>query len=127
MEMSMNGDAILGSIVLILCGFGCGSLFSVIGSWAKGRKDPMPFWTGSVIDPKTISDIPAYNSKVSRMWKHYAVPYWLTGWCGFVGFLNYRLAALAGCLSIGLASTIGILWLIWAYKRIEKQYKVQNP
>lgn len=123
----MDGEAILGSIVLILCGFGCGGLFSCIGSWAKRRKDPMPFWTGSVIDPRTIADIPAYNQAVTRMWKQYAMPYWMTGWCGLVGFVNYKIAAWVGVLLIGLASTVGIVWLIWAYKRIEKQYKVQNP
>ena len=122
----MDGESILGSIVLILCGFGCGGLFSAIGSWAKARKDPMPFWTGSVIDPKTISDIPAYNKEVSHLWKRYAVPYWMTGWCGFAGFVRYRIAAWTGILLVGLASTVGIIWLIWAYKRIEKQYKVQN-
>ena len=122
----MDGEAILGSIVLILCGFGCGGLFSWIGTWAETRKDPMPFWTGSVVDPKTILDIPAYNKANARMWRRYAAPYWLTGWCGFAGFLNYRLAALVGCLLVGLASTVGIIWLIWAYKGIEKQYKVQN-
>ena len=119
----MPGDAILGSIVLILCGFGCGALFSWIGSWAESRKDPMPFWTGSVVDPKTITDIQAYNKANARMWKRYAAPYWMTGWCGFIGFLNYKVAALVGCLLIGLASTVGIVWLICSYKKIEKQYK----
>ena len=123
----MDGEAILGSIVLILCGFGCGGLFTAIASWAEHRKDPMHFWSGSVVEPKTITDIPAYNKANARMWKRYAAPYWMTGWCGFVGFLNFKVAALAGCLLIGIASTVGIVWLILAYKRIEKQYKVQNP
>lgn len=122
-----DAEAILGSVVLILCGFGCGAMFSCISSWAKGRKDPMPFWSGSVIAPETITDIPAYNKAIARMWRRYAVPYWMTGAFGFVGFLNYNLAAMVGCLLIGLASTIGIVWLILAYKRIEKQYKVENP
>ena len=123
----MDDEAILGSIVLILCGFGCGALFSWMGSWAESRKDPMHFWTGSIVDPKTITNIPAYNKANAWMWRQYATPYWMTGWCGFAGFLNFKLAALVGCTLVGLASTIGIIWLIWAYKRIEKQYKVQNP
>ena len=122
----MDGEAILGSVVLILCGFGCGGLFSWIGSWAASRKDPAHFWTGSVVDPKTIMDIPAYNQVNARMWQRYAVPYWLGGLCGFAGFLRCRVALLAGCLLLGLASTVGIIWLIWVYKRIEKQYKVQS-
>ena len=123
----MDGELILEGIVLILCGFGCGSLFSWMSSWAKKRKDPMHFWSGSTVDPKTITDIPAYNQANARMWKRYAIPYWMTGWCGFACFLNYKLAAVVGCVLIGAASTVGILWLIWAYKRIEKQYKIQKP
>ena len=122
----MDGEVVLGSIVLILCGFGCGGLFAWIASWAERRKDPAHFWTGSVVDSKTITDIPAYNKANARMWRRYAVPYWLTGWCGVISFVCYDLAVPAGCLLVGLASTVGIIWLIWAYKRIEKQYKVQN-
>ena len=122
----MNGESILGSIVLTLCGFGCGGLFTAIASWAERRKDPMHFWSGSVVDPKTITDIPAYNKANARMWKRYAAPYWLTGWCGLAGFLNYEVTAWVGILLTGVASTVGIVWLIWSYKRIEKQYKVQN-
>lgn len=123
----MDGEKVLSAIVLIFCGFGCGALFSWIGSWAESRKDPMHFWTGSVVDPKTIRDIPAYNKANARMWRRYAAPYWLTGWCGFACFLNYKLAVAMGVFLIGTASTIGIVWLIWTYKRIEKQYKIQKP
>lgn len=121
----MDAEAILGAIVLILCGFGCGSLFFWIGSWAQKRKDPAPFWTGSFVDPKTITDIPAYNKANARMWKQYAIPFWITGLCGLSSFINDRLSALVGCASAGIASTVGIVWLICTYKRIEKQYKVQ--
>ena len=121
----MDGEAILGAIVLILCGFGCGSLFFSIGLWAEKRKDPISFWTGTVVDPKNITDISAYNKANARMWKQYAMPFWIAGLCGFASFINDRFAALIGCVSIGLASSVGIVWLICAYKRIEKQYKVQ--
>ena len=123
----MDGESILGAIVLIFCGFGCGALFSWIGSWAKSRKDPMPFWTGSVVDPKTITDVQAYNQAIARMWKLYAVPFWLTGICGLLCFLETRISIVVGCWSVGLASTVGIVWLICAYKKIERQYKLQNP
>ena len=119
----MDGEGIFEAIVLMLCGFGCGALFSWIGSWAKTRKDPMPFWTGSVVDPKTITDIQAYNLANARMWKQYALPYWLTGICGFTSFLDARISIVVGCWSVGLASTVGIVWLICSYKKIEKQYK----
>ena len=65
----MSGEEILGAIVMFFCGFGCGGLFYWIGTWASQRKDPMHFWTGSTVDPKTISDIPAYNQANAQMWK----------------------------------------------------------
>ena len=119
----MDGEVILEAIVLMLCGFGCGALFSWIGYWAKTRKDPMPFWTGSVVDPKTITDIQAYNLANARMWNQYALPYWLAGICGFTSFLDACISIVVGCWSLGLASTVGIVWLISSYKKIEKQYK----
>ena len=122
----MNGEEILGSIMMIFCGFGCGALFSWIGGWAASRKDPMHFWTGSTVDPNAITDIPAYNQANSRMWKQYAWLYWLAGICGVLSFLDIRFSVLAGIV-ISLACTVGIWWLIHTYKKIEKRYKVQNP
>lgn len=120
----MTGEEIFSGIIMILCGFGCGALFWWIGAWSAGRKDPMHFWTGSTVDPKTISDIPAYNQANARMWKQYSIPYWISGVIGILVFLDVRLLPLA-VIFIGLACTVGILWLIRTYKRIEKQYKIQ--
>ena len=120
----MNGEQILGAIVMLFCGFGCGGLFYWIGSWAASRKDPMHFWTGSTVDSKTITDIPAYNGANARMWKQYSIPYWISGILGILAFWDGRLACWA-TVPIGLACTVGILWLIYSYRKIEKQYKIQ--
>lgn len=119
----MEGEKIFGAIMMILCGFGCGALFSWLGSWAVNRKDPMNFWAGTTVDPETISDVPAYNRANARMWKQYAGPFWLTGVCGILSFWDDRFSILAGGL-IGIACTVGIWWLIHTYKKIKKQYKV---
>ena len=84
----------------------------------------MPFWTGSVVDPKTISDIPAYNQANARMWKQYSIPYWISGILGLLGAFDKRFSYL-GTLPIGLACTVGIVWLIIRYQKIKKQYKKQ--
>ena len=120
----MNGEQILGAIVMIFCGFGCGGLFYWIGTLASSRKDPMHFWSGSTVDPKTISDIPAYNRANARMWKRYSVPYWVSGVFGILIFLDARFLPWS-MIPIGLACTVGIWWLIHTYRKIEKQYKMQ--
>jgi len=120
----MNGDAIFGAIMMILCGFGCGALFSWLGSWAVNRKDPMHFWTGTTVDPETISDVPAYNRANARMWKQYSIPYWISGAAGILIFWDVRILVLSVIL-IGLACTVGLWWLINTYRKIEKQYKIQ--
>ena len=119
----MTGETIFGMIMMIGCGFGCGALCYGLGVWAAKRKTPMGFWTGVEIDPKKVSDIPAYNRANARMWKLYSIPYWLTGLAGFVSIFDIRASALAGILIL-LGCTVGIGWLIWVYKRICKRYMV---
>lgn len=120
----MSGEEIFSAIIMLLCGFGCGALFYWIGAWASGRKDPMHFWSGSTVDPKTITDISAYNQANARMWKQYSIPYWISGVMGILTFWDVRLLAFS-MVPIGLAGTVGIWWLIHTYRKIEKQYKRQ--
>ena len=118
----MPGEALFGIIMMVLCGFGCGALFFWLGVWAAGRKDPMHFWSGSVVAAEFISDVQAYNQANARMWKIYSVPYWATGIIGLFSIFDIRLSALS-MIAIGLACTVGIWWLIHTYRKIEKQYK----
>lgn len=120
----MAGETVFGAIMMMLCGFGCGVLFFWIGVWASSRKDPMHFWSGSTVDPKTISDIPAYNRANARMWKWYSIPFWLSGIMGVLTFFDSRFASLS-MIPIGFACTIGIVLLIGIHRRIQKRYKTQ--
>lgn len=85
----MPGEALFGIIMMVLCGFGCGALFFWLGVWAAGRKDPMHFWSGSVVAAESISDVQAYNQANARMWKIYSVPYWVTGIIGLFSILIF--------------------------------------
>ncbi len=120
----MYGENILGAIVVMFCGFGCGGLFYWIGVWSSKRRDPMGFWTGITVDTKRISDIIAYNQANARMWKQYSIPYWISGAAGILIFWDVRILVLSVIL-IGLACTVGLWWLIHTYRKIEKQYKIQ--
>lgn len=118
----MDGEAIFGIIMIVFCGFGCGALFYWIGAWASNRKDPMHFWSGSTVDPKSILDIPAYNQANAQMWKQYSIPYWLSGILGMLSIFDVRISVFS-MVPIGLACTVGIWWLIHTYRKIERKYK----
>lgn len=119
----MTGEQIFGLILILGVFWGCGAVFFGIGIWASKRKDPMHFYSGTKIDPKTISDIPAYNRENSRMWKLYSIPYWLAGVCGMFGVFQ-SWAAILGLVLIVAACTAGIWWLLREYKRIATKYHV---
>lgn len=119
----MDGEAIIGSIIMILCGFVCGFAFFGIGIWAKKSQKPMHFYSGTTVDPRTISDISAYNTENSVMWKIYSVPYFLSGFCGIGGLFDGRFSYGAFSLLL-LAGTVGIGWLVWRYHRILEAYKI---
>ena len=113
----MGRENILGMIIMCLVSFGCGALFYGIGIWAQNTKNPMHFYSGTSLDPKMISDIPAYNAENARMWKLYSLPYFATGLLEVASVLDERLSIIALILLV-TAGTIGIIWLFRRYKKI---------
>lgn len=105
-------------IVLLVCCWGCAALFWGIGRYALCRKEPMWFWAGSVVDPKTVTDIPAYNRANAIMWKLYSVPFWVAGGLAFFG----KAGAVASAILIALACFPGLFILIRQYRRMEQRY-----
>ena len=120
----MNGEGILGGIIMTGCGLGCALTFFVIGIWAQRRKDPMHFYSGTTVDPKTVSDIPAYNMENAKMWKQFSIPFWLSGLLGIVSFFEPRLFGLS-TVFLMVGSTFGIGWLVWKYSTIAKKYIIR--
>ena len=116
----MDGGETAGMIIWLLCTWGCGALFLGIGIYAARREKPMWFWSGSTVDPKTVRDIPAYNRANGRMWTVYSIPYWLGGASVFWG--EGTLGWWIGVGLLLLACFPGIGWLIWKYRKIEKEF-----
>lgn len=111
-------------LILGIC-WSCGALFFGIGVWSAGRKKPVTFYSGTKIDSKIISDIPAYNRDVSGMWKRYSIPFWFAGVFGMFGV--FQIWVVIACMvCIILACTFGIGWLIREYERIKKKYIVKS-
>ena len=120
----MDGEAALGSIIMVLCCWGCAGIFTGIAIHARKRKDPINFWSGIKVDPASVSDIAAYTRENSIMWLVYSVPYWICGGVSlffglgdFIGMIAFFLLMLACIPGIGI--------LIWWYKRIERKYIFQ--
>ena len=119
----MDGERIFGIILMTFINLMCAGIFYGIGVWAKKRKDPMHFYAGSTVDPKTISDIPAYNRENAKLWKVFSVPFWFCAGCAFASiWLDVLMTAAIIVLVLGC--TVGIGWLITRYHKILKSYKV---
>lgn len=121
----MNGEQIFGIILMTFINLMCAGIFYGIGVWANKRKDPMHFYAGSTIDPKTISDIPAYNRENAKLWKMFSIPFWLCSGCAF-GSIWMEALMTVSIIVLVLGCTAGIGWLVWMYSKIHKKYKVSK-
>ena len=121
----MDAGKIFGVIIMALCGFGCGALFFGMGVYAAKLKKPMHFWSGSSVDPKTISNVPAYNRANGRMWKQFSVPFWMCGVLS-IGSLWADWCAVGYTILIFAGSVVGGIWLVLRHNQISKKYAVKD-
>ena len=105
-----------GDIIWYITMFGCAALFVGIGIYAKKLEKPMWFWSGSTVDPATITDVKAYNLENSRMWMWYSVWYWIAGFAWIWSGAAALTVLMLGC-------SVGIVLLVRRYLKIEKKYK----
>ena len=68
-----------GTIIWCLVVFGCAILFLSIGIYANNREKPMWFWSGTVVDASTISDVKAYNKENAKMWIFFSLWFFAAG------------------------------------------------
>jgi hypothetical protein len=113
----MNGESSMaGRIIGCVVYFGCTILFYSIGIYATRIEKPMWFWSGTEIDPSTITDIREYNRANGRMWKCYSLWYFVAGVAAI--FNN-----VASVVLLVLSCTLGIAILIATYNRIYEKYR----
>ena len=117
----MDQESISGAIIMLICCWGSGILFWGIGAYAQKLDKPMHFWSGTNIDPKTVTDLYGYNEENGRLWKLFSVPFWITGILAIVG-IWYEVFSIISAVVLALGVTAGLFWLIVRYKRIEKKY-----
>ena len=108
----------IGEIVWYVCVLGAAMLFWSIGVYAKKKKTPMAFWSGTEVKKSEIRDVTLYNQESSRMWKLYSLWYWasavLTVW-----------NVIAALVVMVLGGTVGTGLLVRNYKKIEEKYRIQ--
>ena len=95
-----------------------GSLFLGLGIYARKRKKPMWFWSGSEVRPEEIRDVPAYNRANGWMWIAYSGVFWVSAALSLMNVDAAGAALAAGCLG-------GIPLLVFAYGRIYARYKAK--
>ena len=105
--------AIIGCIVY----FGCAILFYGIGIYAQRLQKPMWFFSGTEVDPQTITDVGQYNRENARMWKLYSLWYVASGAAEIWNSILALAFLLLGC-------SVGIALLVWSYQKIYNKYKV---
>lgn len=108
----------MGNVILFSTCLLCGAIFLGLGVYARKRKTPMNFWSGVTVPSESISDIPAYNRAMGRLWGGYSVVWFISG---LVGLWQPMAATVLMCV-LGIA---GAAVLVLVYKRIEKKYRVK--
>ncbi len=108
----------MGKLILVFLCMLCGAIFLGIGGYGARRKTPMNFWSGVEVPSESISDIPAYNRAVSRLWGGYSAVWFISG---LIALWSPMAATVLMCV-LGAA---GAVLLVLIYKRIEKKYRVK--
>lgn len=94
----------------------CAITFFIIGFSAFKSKKTVSFWSGTKVDPKKVSDIPAYNKANGIMWLCYSSLYFLAIILSLVGYSEFS------TWFVIAATTLGLVVLIFVYKSICKKY-----
>lgn len=108
----------MGNVILFVSCMICGAIFLGLGVYAAKSKTPMNFWSGAAVPSESITDIPAYNRAMSRLWGGYSAVWFISGLAG----LWRPVAATVLMCVLGAA---GAVVMVLVYKRIEKKYRVK--
>ena len=108
----------MGNVILFVSCILCGVIFLGLGVSATKRKTPMNFWSGAAVPSESISDIPAYNRALGKLWGGYSAVWFISG---LVGLWRPLTATVLMCV----LGSGGAVALVLIYKRIEKKYRIK--
>jgi hypothetical protein len=78
----------------------------------------MWFWSGTEVDPATITDVKQYNNENARMWKLYSLWYVAAGIAAIWNSIVAVVFLVLGC-------TVGMVIFVGTYNKIHEKYKVK--
>ena len=112
-------ESVIGFVIIFGCGFG----LSLFGLWTGSRTGkPVGFWAnGKPLDPKTVTDIPAYNRTLGKLFRYYGIPCMLSGVIIAFSPVNTMFAYISLVILV-VWGVFGTWWLIRSYKQIESKY-----
>lgn len=113
-----RGRCIVGKFIFVFSCMLCGAIFLGLGVYSVRKKTPMNFWSGDEVPSESISDIPAYNRAMSRLWGGYSAVWFISG---LVGLWRTEAATVLMCV-LGSA---GAVVMVLVYKRIERKYRAK--
>lgn len=76
----------------------------------------MNFWSGVEVPSESISNIPAYNRAVGKLWGGYSAVWFVSG---LIGLWLPMVATVVMCV----LGAVGAVAMVLLYKRIEKKYR----
>ncbi len=103
------------NLVFLLITIPVAAFFTGLGIYARRRKKPMWFYSGSEVKPWQIRDIPAYNRANGRMWLLFSLIFWAAALLSLFDTPAAGILLAVGCLA-------GIPGLVIAYRRIYRNY-----
>ncbi len=92
------------------------AFFTGIGVYARKRKKPMWFWSGSEVKAWQLRDVAAYNRANGIMWLVFSLGFWASAVLGCFNVPAAGILVMVSCL-------VGIPGLVIAYGRIYRRYK----
>lgn len=108
----------MGKVIFFVSCMICWAIFLGLGVYAVRRRTPMNFWSGAQVPSENITDIPAYNRAMGRLWGGYSAVWFISGLVGL-----WRPVAATVLMSV--LGAAGAVVLVLVYKRIEKKYRVK--
>ena len=106
-------------IIWLICVLGCALVFTIIGIYAYRLKTPMHFYSGIKVSSDEISDIRSYNQANGLMWIFYSIWFWITGPLICISLTAAMVILILGC-------TVGIIGLVYSYRKIYNRYSVKT-
>jgi len=94
----------------------CSAVIGVCAYWISRRKKPIHFLAGSSIEPKEITDVPAYNRANAFLWAVYAASFFVTG-------ISSLFSAVVGILMLSFLFIPCIVIMLILHKRIYNRHK----